>query len=119
MPKAPPRKNTADSTTTTSSGSPAKKSKFYDHDPYRLPDVDLEAAIAQATRSAMPDPRLATEEEMRTFIEETSSQVATNVSCAPGENASEFTNSDGLFKSTDTEPPTKERLDSAVVDYYR
>ncbi|KAF8349051.1 hypothetical protein F5887DRAFT_1059966 [Amanita rubescens] len=71
MPKAPPRKNIADSTTTTPSGSPAKKkSKFYDHDPYRLPDVDLEAAVAQATRSAMPDPRLATEEELRTFIEE-------------------------------------------------
>jgi DNA excision repair protein ERCC-5 len=71
MPKAPPRKDTADSTTTTPSGSPAKKkSKFYDHDPYRLPEVDLEAAVAQATRSAMPDPRLATEEELRTFIEE-------------------------------------------------
>jgi DNA excision repair protein ERCC-5 len=71
MPKAPPRKNTADGATTTPGSSPAKKkSKFYDHDPYRLPDVDLEAAVAQATRSAMPDPRLATEEELRTFIEE-------------------------------------------------
>lgn len=73
IPKAPPRMDTADtanSTTTTPSNSPAKKSKFYDHDPYRLPDVDLEATIAKATRSAAPDPRLATEEELRTFIEE-------------------------------------------------
>lgn len=71
IPKAPPRIDTVDSTTTTPSNSPAKKkSKFYDHDPYRLPDLDLEATIAKATRSAVPDPRLATEEELHTFIEE-------------------------------------------------
>ena len=48
----------------------AKKNKFYDHDPYKLPQVDLEKAVAEATRSAAPDPRLATEDELRTFIEE-------------------------------------------------
>ncbi|KIY43975.1 PIN domain-like protein [Fistulina hepatica ATCC 64428] len=44
--------------------------KFRDHDPYHLPDVDLTARFPQATRSTAPDPRLATEEELRTFIEE-------------------------------------------------
>jgi DNA excision repair protein ERCC-5 len=47
-----------------------KKNRFHDHDPYRLPEVDLEARVAKATRSQAPDPRLATEEELRTFIEE-------------------------------------------------
>jgi DNA excision repair protein ERCC-5 len=46
------------------------KPKFRDHDPYRLPDVNMGAQIANATRSVAPDPRLATEEELRTFIEE-------------------------------------------------
>ncbi|KAI0250242.1 hypothetical protein BJV78DRAFT_600137 [Lactifluus subvellereus] len=52
--------------------SPFSKSKnrFQDHDPYRLPAVDLEKRVAEATRSAAPDPRLATEEELRAFIEE-------------------------------------------------
>ncbi|KZV90865.1 PIN domain-like protein [Exidia glandulosa HHB12029] len=50
--------------------SPAKKKhKFHDHDPYRLPEVDLEAAVVSATRAAVPDPRLATEDELRDFIE--------------------------------------------------
>ncbi|KAF8632252.1 hypothetical protein AX15_001999 [Amanita polypyramis BW_CC] len=71
MPKARPRHEATDSTTTGPDNSPAKrKAKFYDHDPYRLPEVDLEAAVAKATRSAVPDPRLATEEELRGFIEE-------------------------------------------------
>ncbi|KAJ7364100.1 hypothetical protein DFH08DRAFT_838349 [Mycena albidolilacea] len=64
MPKASPRKPTE-----TPSGSPSKP-KFHDHDPYRLPDVDLEAAVAKATRAPVPDPRLATEEELRDFIED-------------------------------------------------
>jgi DNA excision repair protein ERCC-5 len=52
--------------------SPFSKSKnrWHDHDPYRLPEVNFEQRVAEATRSAAPDPRLATEEELRTFIEE-------------------------------------------------
>ncbi|KAJ3515418.1 hypothetical protein NLJ89_g1771 [Agrocybe chaxingu] len=50
--------------------SSSKKNKFHDHDPYRLPDVDLEEAVHKATRSAAPDHRLATEDELRNFIEE-------------------------------------------------
>ncbi|KAJ7650180.1 hypothetical protein FB45DRAFT_819314 [Roridomyces roridus] len=46
------------------------KPKFHDHDPYRLPDLDLEAAINSATRAPVPDPRLATEDELREFIED-------------------------------------------------
>ncbi|CAA7266955.1 unnamed protein product [Cyclocybe aegerita] len=46
------------------------KNKFHDHDPYRLPEVDLEEAVHKATRSAAPDHRLATEDELRNFIEE-------------------------------------------------
>ncbi|KDR78874.1 hypothetical protein GALMADRAFT_137860 [Galerina marginata CBS 339.88] len=54
----------------TPSSSSKKKNKFHDHDPYRLPQVDMEEAIAKATRSAAPDPRLATEDELQTFIEQ-------------------------------------------------
>lgn len=46
------------------------KKRWRDHDPYRLPDVDMDAMVAQATRSKLPDPRLATEDELRAFIEE-------------------------------------------------
>lgn len=46
----------------------SKKAKFHDHDPYRLPDVDA-ASIARPTSSLAPDPRLATEEELRAFID--------------------------------------------------
>ncbi|KAL5476544.1 RAD2_2 [Sanghuangporus weigelae] len=49
--------------------SSAKKAKWRDHDPYRLPEVDMDAAVAKATRSTAPDPRLATEDELREFIE--------------------------------------------------
>jgi len=45
------------------------KPKFYDHDPYRLPDMDFDSTIAEASRSAL-DPRLATVEEMHSFISE-------------------------------------------------
>ena len=47
-----------------------KANKYRDHDPYRLPELDLEEKITKATRSTVPDPRLATEEELRLFIEE-------------------------------------------------
>ena len=50
--------------------SSSKKSRWRDHDPYKLPDVDMDEVVAKATASAAPDPRLATEEELRTFIEE-------------------------------------------------
>lgn len=48
----------------------SKKKRWHDHDPYKLPDVNMEEAVAKATRSAAPDPRLATEDELRMFIEE-------------------------------------------------
>ncbi|KAI0766735.1 hypothetical protein BC629DRAFT_1583625 [Irpex lacteus] len=35
-----------------------------------LPDVNMDAMVANATRTAAPDPRLATEEELRDFIED-------------------------------------------------
>ncbi|KAF7327682.1 hypothetical protein MKEN_00347600 [Mycena kentingensis (nom. inval.)] len=53
----------------SASASPSKP-RFHEHDPYRLPDVDFEAAVAKATRAAVPDPRLATEDELRAFIED-------------------------------------------------
>ncbi|KIY67260.1 PIN domain-like protein [Cylindrobasidium torrendii FP15055 ss-10] len=46
------------------------KGKFYDHDTYKLPDVDLSQRVAAAANAANPDPRLATEDELRAFIEE-------------------------------------------------
>lgn len=61
-----PRKKVQETKEPTSS---TKKNKFHDYDPYRLPDIDLEGRIAQATSSSAPDPRLATEEELRSFIE--------------------------------------------------
>ncbi|THV07342.1 PIN domain-like protein [Dendrothele bispora CBS 962.96] len=64
MPKTPaPKKKTQEP---KSSG----KKKFYDHDPYKLPEVNLEEQVAKVTRSTAPDPRLATEEELQAFIEE-------------------------------------------------
>jgi len=45
------------------------KPRFYDHDPYHLPDMDFESKIAEASRSTV-DPRLATVEEMHSFISE-------------------------------------------------
>ncbi|THH07366.1 hypothetical protein EW145_g3430 [Phellinidium pouzarii] len=49
--------------------SSTQKSRWQDYDPYRLPDVDMDAAVAKATRSTAPDPRLATEDELRVFID--------------------------------------------------
>ena len=67
-----PGQQTNDDASAQPGPSPFSKSKnrWHDHDPYRLPAVDLEKRVADATRSAAPDPRLATEEELRTFIEE-------------------------------------------------
>lgn len=53
-----------------STPSPSKKARWRDHDPYSLPAVDMEDVVAKATRSVAPDPRLATEDELRSFIEE-------------------------------------------------
>lgn len=67
-PKTPSKKDD----TSLPGPSPFSKSKnrWHDHDPYRLPEVNLEKRVAEATRSVVPDPRLATEEELRVFIEE-------------------------------------------------
>lgn len=69
LPKTPARKEEVPGTRPSSS-STKKKNRWHDHDPYRLPDVDLDARISSATRSSAPDLRLATEEELRNFIEE-------------------------------------------------
>ncbi|KAG6821294.1 hypothetical protein H0H93_000154 [Arthromyces matolae] len=63
-PKAPTKKQPP------TPASASKKPKFYDHDPYKLPDVDMEAAVAKARAITAPDPRLATEDELREFIDE-------------------------------------------------
>lgn len=47
-----------------------KRNKFADMDPYRLPDVDLDATVSSRANAPRPDPRLATEEEMKAFIDE-------------------------------------------------
>lgn len=54
----------------TPSSSSTKINKYRDHDPYRLPEIDMEEVISKARRPNAPDPRLATEEELRLFIEE-------------------------------------------------
>jgi len=54
----------------TSPPSSKKKSRWHDHDPYKLPAVNMDEAIANVTRSSAPDPRLATEDELRAFVEE-------------------------------------------------
>ncbi|RPD60121.1 PIN domain-like protein [Lentinus tigrinus ALCF2SS1-7] len=50
--------------------SSSKKSRWRDHDPYKLPEVNMDEVVARVTATAAPDPRLATEDELRTFIEE-------------------------------------------------
>ena len=69
---APPRTPAKQTSTKPeeSPGSSSKKSRWRDHDPYKLPDVDMDAAVAKVTSGNAPDPRLATEEELRAFIEE-------------------------------------------------
>lgn len=44
-----------------------KKSQWHDHDPYRLPEVDLPAVLARAADTL--DPRFATEDELRAVVE--------------------------------------------------
>ncbi|KJA26408.1 hypothetical protein HYPSUDRAFT_159469 [Hypholoma sublateritium FD-334 SS-4] len=63
--KAPPP-----SSTSAKKSASAKKATFRDLDPYNLPEFNMDEAISKATRSAAPDPRLATEDELRTFIED-------------------------------------------------
>ncbi|KAL1663804.1 hypothetical protein GGF50DRAFT_127736 [Schizophyllum commune] len=73
MQKTPARKPARPSTPPDSQSqtqASASKAKFRDHDIYKLPEVNLEAAIAKASTTALPDPRLATEDELRTFIDE-------------------------------------------------
>ena len=69
MPKTPSRAKDKGKDTSPSS-SQKKKNKFHDYDPYRLPDVNMSETIARVTQSSAPDPRLATEDELRAFIEE-------------------------------------------------
>lgn len=45
------------------------KPRFYDHDPYHLPDMDFDSKITEASQSVL-DPRLVTPEEMQSFISE-------------------------------------------------
>lgn len=66
--KTPANKSTGDAQETPPSSS--KKARWRDHDPYRLPDVNMDEVVAKATRSIAPDPRLATEDELRAFIDE-------------------------------------------------
>lgn len=61
-------KRVPDSKSPKNNNSPKKK--FYDHDPYKLPEVDLSDVISKATQSTAPDPRLATEDELQAFIED-------------------------------------------------
>ncbi|KAI0303796.1 hypothetical protein B0F90DRAFT_1709118 [Multifurca ochricompacta] len=74
MPKTPKTPKTPNQKGDTSAPGPSpfskSKNRWHDHDPYRLPEVNLEKRLAEVTRSAVPDPRLATEEELRAFIEE-------------------------------------------------
>jgi len=63
----------ADGQGNDSSSSPKKSAnarRWQDHDPYNLPAVDMQDNIAKAMSTSIPDPRLATEEELRSFIED-------------------------------------------------
>lgn len=66
-PRTPTKKTTTDSAASPPS---SKRKRWHDHDPYRLPDVNLEEVVAKVTSTAVPDPRLATEDELRAFIDE-------------------------------------------------
>ncbi|KDQ14344.1 hypothetical protein BOTBODRAFT_32808 [Botryobasidium botryosum FD-172 SS1] len=69
-PITPYKPKNADGSTTVepSPHSSQKKRRGQEYDPYHLPEVDFDAKVASA--SAALDPRLATEEELRAFIEE-------------------------------------------------
>ncbi|KAH9903065.1 hypothetical protein C8Q73DRAFT_672835 [Cubamyces lactineus] len=69
-PKTPAAKKTSSEGAEPTPPSSKKKSRWHDHDPYKLPEVNMDEVVAKATASVAPDPRLATEEELRTFIEE-------------------------------------------------
>ena len=71
-PKTPktPSKRKEDGSAPGPSPFSKSKNRWHDHDPYRLPEVNLEKRVAEVTRSVVPDPRLATEDELRAFIEE-------------------------------------------------
>ncbi|KAM5532618.1 hypothetical protein V8D89_013744 [Ganoderma adspersum] len=68
-PKTPAKSPGQDGTESTPPSS-SKKARWRDHDPYRLPEVNMDEVVAKATATAAPDPRLATEDELRAFIEE-------------------------------------------------
>jgi DNA excision repair protein ERCC-5 len=78
-PKIPPKPDNQLSGQTNVPSPPLESPKKYawrDHDPYKLPDVDLSAQVAAAVQSVdedgqskAVDPRLATEDELRHFIE--------------------------------------------------
>jgi len=69
-----PKKPEPETATSLPPESP-KKYDWKDHDPYKLPAVDMRAKVAAVTQAAENgddnalDPRLATEEELRHFIE--------------------------------------------------
>ncbi|KAI1796855.1 PIN domain-like protein [Ganoderma leucocontextum] len=68
-PKTPAKPAAQDDTQSTPPSS-SKKARWRDHDPYKLPEVNMDEVVAKATATAAPDPRLATEDELRAFIEE-------------------------------------------------
>ncbi|RXW22818.1 hypothetical protein EST38_g3020 [Candolleomyces aberdarensis] len=65
MPKTPARPKPP-----TPQSSSKKRGNFHEHDPYKLPEVDMDSVVTKITQSSAPDPRLATEEELRDFIED-------------------------------------------------
>ncbi|KAI8980218.1 hypothetical protein BD414DRAFT_114366 [Trametes punicea] len=69
-PKTPAAKKSSSEGAEPTPPSSKKKSRWHDHDPYKLPEVNMDEIVAKATASAAPDPRLATEDELRAFIEE-------------------------------------------------
>ncbi|KAL0954498.1 hypothetical protein HGRIS_003465 [Hohenbuehelia grisea] len=69
MPQTPSRQ-VESSKSSPAKASSSKRNKFHDHDPYSLPVLDMHDAIAEATQSGAPDPRLATEDELQAFIED-------------------------------------------------
>ncbi|TFY81225.1 hypothetical protein EWM64_g2787 [Hericium alpestre] len=68
-PRTPAAKRSDPNRPGPSPTSSAKKNQWKDYDPYKLPDVNLEARVTKATTSSIPDHRLATEDELRDFIE--------------------------------------------------
>jgi DNA excision repair protein ERCC-5 len=75
---ASPRKRIEDSAQARPEQKPEspKKYEWRDYDPYKLPDVDMQAKLASVTRVTdengaitSVDPRLATEDELRHFID--------------------------------------------------